>query len=70
MKNKINKKDLAFHIFSTACIALSVWVFSLMRQLNGEPVTKMFIDILVILLLVILNTAVLVLYEIIKRNRK
>ena len=70
MKQKANKKDIAFHIFSFVCILLSVYVFALLRQLTGDPTTKMLTDILIIFLLVVLNTAVLVLYEIVKGKRK
>ena len=70
MKNKMNKKDIIFRIFSTACILLSVCVFELMRRLTGDPTTKMITDILIIFLLTILNTAVIVLYEFIKNKRK
>ena len=70
MKKKINKKDIAFHVFSSVCIFLSVYVFALLRRLTGEPTTKMLTDILIIILLVVLNTAVIVLYEIIKGKRK
>ena len=74
MKKKINKKDLAFHIFSPVCILLSVYAFELLRrltsQLAGDPTTKMLTSILIISLLTILNTAVIVLYEIIKQTRK
>ena len=70
MKKKVNKKDIAFHIFSSVCIFLSVYVFALLRQLTGDPTTKMLTDILIIFLLVVLNTAVIVLYEIIKDKRK
>ena len=70
MKKRINKEDIAFHIFSSACIFLSVYVFALLRQLTGDPTTKMLTDILIIFLLVVLNTAVIVLYEIIKDKRK
>lgn len=70
MKKKTNKKEIAFRIFSFVCILLSVYVFALLRQLTGNPTTKMLADILIIFLLVVLNTAVLVLYEIIKDKRK
>lgn len=70
MKKKLNKKDIAFHIFSSACIFLSVYVFALLRQLTGDPTTKMLTTVLIIFLLVALNTAVLVLHEIIKGKRK
>lgn len=70
MKKKANKKEIAFRIFSSVCILLSVYVFGLLRKLTGDPTTKMFTDILIIFLLVVLNTAVLVLYEIIKGNKK
>ena len=70
MKRKANKKDIAFHIFSSVCIFLSVYVFALLRQLTGDPTTKMLTDILIIFLLVVLNTAVIVLYQIIKDKRK
>ena len=63
MKKKINKGDLAFRVFSSICIFLSICVFSLLRRLSGEPITKMFVDILIILLLTVLNTAILVLHE-------
>jgi len=69
MKKKVNKKDIAFHIFSSVCIFLSVYVFALLRQLTGDPTTKMLTDILIIFLLTVLNTAVLVLHEIIKGKR-
>ena len=70
MKKKVNKKDIAFHIFSSVCIFLSVYVFALLGRLTGDPTTKMLTDILIIFLLVVLNTAVLVLNEIIKGKRK
>ena len=70
MKKKRNKKDILLHIFSFVCIFLSVYVFVLLKQLTGDPTTKMFTDILIIFLLVVLNTAVLVLHEIIKGKRK
>ena len=70
MKKKANKKDIVFHIFSSACIFLSVYVFALLRQLTGNPTTKMLTTVLIIFLLVALNTAVLVLHEIIKGKRK
>lgn len=70
MRKKINKKDIVFHIFSSVCIFLSVYVFALLRRLTGDPTTKMLTDILIIILLVVLNTAVIVLYEIIKGKRK
>ena len=69
MNKKVNKKDIALHIFSSACIFLSVYVFALLRQLTGDPTTKMLTDILIIFLLTVLNTAVLVLHEIIKGKR-
>lgn len=59
-----------FNIFSTVCIILSVCVFSLMRQLTGDPSTKMFTDMLVIFLLVVLNTAVGVLFEYLDQKKK
>ena len=70
MKKKTNPKDIAFHIFSSICILLSVFVLALLRQLTGEPVTKMLTDILIIFLLVVLNTAVLILYEINRDKQK
>ena len=70
MKKKANKKDIAFHILSSACIFLSVYVFALLRQLTGDPTTKMLTTVLIIFLLVVLNTSVLVLHEIIKGKRK
>ena len=70
MKKNTNKKDIVFRIFSVICIFLSVYVFALLRQLTGEPTTKMLADVLIIFLLVVLNTAVLVLHETIKQLRK
>ena len=70
MKKKVNKKDIAFHVFSSVCIFLSVCVFALLRQLTCDPTTTMLTDILIIFLIVVLNTAVLVLHEIIKGKRK
>lgn len=70
MKKKVNKKDIAFGIFSHVCVLLSVYVFALLGRLTGDPPTKMLTDILIIFLLVVLNTAVIVLYEIIKGKRK
>ena len=70
MKKKPNKKDIAFHIFSGACIFLSVYVFASLRHMTGDPVKKMVTDVLVIFLLTALNIAVIVLYEIIKNMRK
>ena len=67
---KTTKKDTAFYIFSSACSFLSVYVFALLRQLSGDPVMKLLTDILIIFLLVTLNTTVLVLYEIVKKNRR
>ena len=67
---KFDKKDVIFNIFSTVCIILSVCVFELLRRLTGDPTTKMITSVLVIFLLVVLNTAVLVLHEINKNNRK
>ena len=70
MKKKANKKDFVFYIFSSMCIFLSVYSFALLRKLTGDPTTKMLTDVLIILLLVVLNTAVIVLHEIIKSKRK
>ena len=70
MKKKTNKKDVAFRIFSSVCIFLSVYVFSTLRQFTGDPTKKMLTDILIILLLTALNTAVLGFYEIIKNKKK
>lgn len=66
MKKKTTKKEIAFRIFSFSCIFLSVCVFALLRKLTGDPLTKMFTDVLIIFLLLVLNTAVLILYEKIK----
>lgn len=66
----MKKEDALFSCFFAVCVLLSVFSFSLLRQLTGDPVTKMFTDILIIFLLVVLNTAVLVLYETIKKMRK
>lgn len=63
MKKKLNKKDLVSQIFFAICAFLSIVVFDLMRRLNGEPFIKMMTDILVIVLLLVLNTAVWVLYH-------
>ena len=49
---------------------ISVVVFSLMRQLTGDPTTKMFTDMLVIFLLVVLNVAVMVLFEFLEQKQK
>ncbi len=70
MKQKASKKDIAFRIFSFVSILLSVYVFALLRQLTGDPTTKMLTDILIVFLLVVLNTTVSVLYEIVKRKQK
>ena len=70
MKKKANKKDFVFYIFSSMCIFLSVYSFALLRKFTGDPTTKMLTDVLIILLLVVLNTAVIVLHEIIKSKRK
>ena len=70
MKQKANRKDIIFRTFSFVCILLSVYVFALLRQLTGDPITKMLTDILIIFLLVVLNTAVLVLYEINNHSHK
>jgi len=69
MKKKNNKKDIVFNIFSAVCIFLSVYVFSLLRKLTGDPTTKMITDVLIIFLLVVLNVAILVLYRIIQEKR-
>lgn len=70
MKNKPNIKDVLFRIFSAVCIFLSVYAFALLSKLTGDPTTKMFTDILIVFLLLVLNTAVVVLYEIIKNKHK
>ena len=70
MKKEMNKTDILFCIFSTVCILLSVYVFASLKQLTDNPTTKMLTDILIIFLLVVLNTAVLVLYETVKKFRK
>lgn len=70
MKKKTHKKDVIFRIFSSACILLSVYVFALLRRLTGDPTTKLITDVLIVFLLVALNTAVLILYEIIKEKRR
>lgn len=69
-EKEINKKNIGFHIFSSVCIFLSVYVFALLRQLTGDPTIKMLTTVLIIVLLVVLNTAVLVLHEIIKGKPK
>lgn len=66
MKKRLDKKDIAFRIFSSVCIFLSVYVFSLLREFTGDPTKKLLTDVLIIFLLVTLNTTVLILYEIIK----
>lgn len=67
---KANKRDIAFNIFFSLCTFLSVYAFVLLRKLTGDPITKLMTDILIIFLLVVLNTAVLILYGIIKRKEK
>lgn len=69
-EKEINKKNIGFHIFSSVCIFLSVYVFALLRQLTGDPTIKMLTTVLIIFLLVVLNTVTLVLHEIIKGKRK
>ena len=69
MKNKTNRQDKFFNIFSGVCIFLSVYVYALLSKLTGEPTTKLLTDFLVIILLVVLNTAVIVLHEKIKTLR-
>ena len=70
MKKNLNKKDIVFRICSSVSIILSICVFGLLRKLAGDPTTHMITSVLVILLLTVLNIAVIVLYEIIKNNRK
>lgn len=70
MKIKRPKQDIIFDIFISVTVFLSVYSFALLSKLQGEPNLKMFTDILIIFLLFILNTAVVVLYEEIKRLRK
>lgn len=70
MKRKMDKTDWIFHIFSTICILLSVVSFALMRRLTGEPVVTMITNVLVILLLLVLNVAVVILYELFRQNHK
>ena len=36
MKKKIDKNEIAFCIFSSVCIFLSVYVFSLLRQFKVQ----------------------------------
>ena len=67
---KSNRADTIFRIFSAVCSVLSVYVFALLRRLTGDPATKMLTDILIILLLVVLNTAVLVLYAKLKEKKE
>lgn len=61
---------IAFNIFSSLSIFLSVCVFELMRQLSGDPNTKMITSILVIFLLSVLNVAVLVLHEFLEEKKR
>ena len=68
-KSKKRIRKIA-EIFSHICVILSVVVFSLMRQLTGDPTTKMFTDMLVIFLLVVLNVAVMVLFEFLEQKHK
>ena len=68
-KSKKRIRKIA-EIFSHICVILSVVVFSLMRQLTGDPTTKMFTDMLVIFLLVVLNVAVMVLFEFLEQKQK
>ena len=69
MKKKVTKKDIAFRIFSSVCILLSVCAFELLRRLTGEPTLKMLTDILIIFLLCTLNVAVIFLYKVFKQSR-
>ncbi len=70
MKN-VDKKEIAFRVFSGLCIFLTVVVFALLRRLDGDPTLKMLTTILVIFLLVALNTAIIFLYELYKsKNSK
>ena len=57
-------------IFSLISVFLSVMVFALMRNLTGDPTTKMFTTMLVIFLLVVLNVAVMVLFEFLDQKHK
>lgn len=70
MKKKTSIYEIVFRTFSSFCIFLSVYAFALLSRLTGDPNTKMITDIVIIFLLVVLNTAVLVLYEMIKNMRK
>ena len=70
MKN-VDKKEIAFRIFSGLCILLTVVVFAMLRRLDGDPTFKMLATILVIFLLTVLNVAVIFLYELYKnKNNK
>ena len=70
MKNKRDKKDTAFNIFSSVLVFATVYSFALLRKLSGEPVTKMFVDFFIVILLVVLNVTVLVLHETTKQQRR
>ena len=70
MKTKRPKQNIIFDIFISITVFLSIYSFELLSKLQGEPNLKMFTDILVVLLLLVLNTAVIVLYEKIKELRK
>jgi len=67
---KKGKKDTAFQIFFSVCVFLSVCVYALMSKLTGDPATKLFADVLVIALLVVLNTTVLIMHEKIRDLKK
>ena len=67
---KKDKKDTAFQIFFSVCVFLSVYVYALMSKLTGDPATKLFADVLVIALLVVLNTTVLIMHEKIRDLKK
>ncbi len=69
MKKKFDKKEIAFRVFSSVCILLSVYTFELLRQPTGNPTTKMLTSVLIIFLLTVLNITVLVLYEMLKQSR-
>ena len=69
MKKKQNN-DCAFSIFFSVCAVLSAFVFVLLGRFSAAPVFKMFADIFIVVLLLVLNTTILVLHEKNKNLRK
>ena len=70
MKTKRPKHDIVFNIFIGTTAFLSIYSFALLSKLQGEPNLKMFEDILIVLLFLVLTTTVIVMHEEIKELRK